>query len=531
MQRRLARYGGLGLLSLIGAILICFVTAAPSQAHWADMAAAEIVVGERETQMTLTFPTGLAAFADTDQNGQLAASEVQQHYDQLQAFLAAHIQFTSASNQADLRIEPVERGAVPLTGQAAPNTHSTLKLIYAWLQPVQGLTLRYNLFLPGVPTASCLATILQADQLKTHVFTPQKPTLGLTSGLPGFMAGGLGLALVGAFGWGAIHSLSPGHGKTIVAAYLVGGRATAQHALFLAATTTITHTMGVFALGFATLFAAKYIVPEQLYRWLSLISGLMIAAIGVRLLQSRLKLASTHHHAHSLNYSDHADGHTHFHSQNLVHSHDPQPPEFEIASVESSVNSEVVEPSQASHPDHSHHHSVIDANDHYSHDHTCIKSHGHHHDCHTHHHDSLGHGLHPYGHHHSHHHSHHHEHHSHHHHLPPGTDGAPVTWQSLLALGISGGLIPCPAALVLLLGCIALGNIGLGLLLVLAFSLGLAGVLTGMGLALVYAKQVFQFLPSQIRPIRFLPILSAVVIAVIGLSISTRAFMQVVSST
>jgi ABC-type nickel/cobalt efflux system permease component RcnA len=471
------------------------------------MAAAEVVVGERETEMTLTFPTGLANFADTDQNGQLAASEVQQHRDQLQAFLAEQIQFNTVSDQAgSLRIEPVERGAVPLTGQAAPNTHSTLKLIYSWLQPVQGLTMRYNLFLPGVPTASCLATILQADQLKTHVFTPQKQTLALT-GLPGFMAGGLWLALIGAFGWGAIHSLSPGHGKTIVAAYLVGGRATAQHALFLAATTTITHTIGVFALGLATLFAAKYIVPEQLYRWLSLVSGLMIVTIGIQLLQSRLKLSSTHCHSNSAKHSHH-----HIHSNSPIHTH----PEAKAVLVKSRASAEAVEQLQTQH--------VSDQ----FHSHGAMASHYHDH-------DYDHHDAHYHGHYHDHHHHHEHQHPSHlshsHSHFPPGTDGTPVTWQSLLALGISGGLIPCPAALVLLLGCIALGNVGLGLVLVLAFSLGLAGVLTGMGLALVYAKQVFQSMPTQIRPIRFLPTLSAGVIALIGLSISTRAFIQVISGT
>ena len=74
-----------------------------------------------------------------------------------------------------------------------------------------------------------------------------------------------------------------------------------------------------------------------------------------------------------------------------------------------------------------------------------------------------------------------------------------MTWKNLLAMGISGGMVPCPAALVLLLSSIAMGNVGLGLVLVLAFSLGLAGVLTGLGLSLVYAKRLFQRLPTQIR--------------------------------
>ena len=89
------------------------------------------------------------------------------------------------------------------------------------------------------------------------------------------------LALLAAFGWGAAHALSPGHGKTIVAAYLVGARGTFAHALFLGATTTITHTLGVFVLGLATLVASQYILPERIYPWLSTISGLLVIAIGV----------------------------------------------------------------------------------------------------------------------------------------------------------------------------------------------------------------------------------------------------------
>jgi len=73
--------------------------------------------------------------------------------------------------------------------------------------------------------------------------------------------------------WGALHAMTPGHGKTIVGAYLVGSRGTMKHAVYLGLTTTITHTLGVFALGLLTLFAAKYIVPEKLFPWMSLLSG------------------------------------------------------------------------------------------------------------------------------------------------------------------------------------------------------------------------------------------------------------------
>src|ERR1051325_3975059 len=96
-------------------------------------------------------------------------------------------------------------------------------------------------------------------------------------------------ALLISFIWGAMHALTPGHGKTIVGAYLVGSRGTMKHALYLGLTTTITHTLGVFALGLITLFAAQFIVPEKLYPWLNLLSGLFVVGIGINLLVSRYK--------------------------------------------------------------------------------------------------------------------------------------------------------------------------------------------------------------------------------------------------
>ena len=105
------------------------------------------------------------------------------------------------------------------------------------------------------------------------------------------------------------------------------------------------------------------------------------------------------------------------------------------------------------------------------------------------------------------------------------TDEAPITWRSLLTLGISGGLVPCPSALVVLLSAVALGRVGFGLVMVLAFSLGLAGVLTGLGLLLVRTKRLFERLP-QVRLVRVLPVVSALFITMIGLGITTQALVQ-----
>jgi ABC-type nickel/cobalt efflux system permease component RcnA len=109
--------------------------------------------------------------------------------------------------------------------------------------------------------------------------------------------------------------------------------------------------------------------------------------------------------------------------------------------------------------------------------------------------------------------------------LPPGADGRPVTWRSLLALGVSGGLLPCPSALVVLLGAIALHRVAFGLLLIVAFSLGLAGVLVGIGLLLVLARGLLQRLSLGGGGLatRYLPVASAFVVLVAGLFITLQA--------
>jgi len=456
------RYGCFSLLSLLMTLAFWLVAAPPSQAHWADMAAAEIVVDQATMQMTLTFPTGLASFADDDRSGQFSPSEVQAHANELRDFLNQQIQVTNSDNRSGvLTVDSIEAADLPATVQIAPNTHSTLRLNYSWGQPLQGLRIHYGLFLPNVPTASCLATILQAGQLKTFVFTPRQQNFAIAAGLGDYAAQGLMVAIAGAFLWGAVHSLSPGHGKTIVAAYLVGERATPKHAIFLALTTTVTHTIGVFALGLVTLFAAQYLLPEQIYPWLSLFSGLIVVSIGFNLLRNRLQRSRTQSatKAASFHLHDHQHPHVHAHAHAQAHPH-----------------------VHAAHASHDHPTHAL-AHSHHSHDH------------HT------------------------------HTHLPPDADGTPVTWRNLLALGISGGLIPCPAALVLLLSAVALGHTSIGLVLVLVFSLGLAGVLTSLGLLMVYAKRVFQRVPAQMGWIKILPTLSAVGILLIGCGISAKALL------
>ncbi len=268
---------------------------------------------------------------------------------------------------------------------------------------------------------------------------------------------GLLLALVAAAAWGAVHALSPGHGKTVVGAYLVGSRGTPRHALFLGLTVTITHTAGVIALGLIILFASRTILPEQLYPWLSLASGLLVAVLGLTILRQRLLglPAFGHHH------DDHSHGHDH---------------------------------------DHDHAHE-------YGHDHDHSDEHAHAH----------AHGL-----------VHSHDGHVHSH-LPPGAAGERLTWRSLLALGISGGLLPCPSALLALLGAVAVGRAGFGLMVVVSFSLGLAATLTGVGLLFLYAGRFLERRALTGRwsgILRFAPALAAVAVTASGAMIVARSLLE-----
>jgi len=255
---------------------------------------------------------------------------------------------------------------------------------------------------------------------------------------------GMALALLAAAAWGAVHALSPGHGKTVVGAYLVGSRGTPRHALFLGLTVTITHTAGVVALGVIVLFASRTILPEQLYPWLSLISGLLVAALGLTILRQRvLGIAGFgHHHDHD---HDHAHSHSH---------------------------------------DHAHMHA-----------HGIVHSHG--------------------GHTHS--------------HVPPGGSGEKVTWRNLLALGISGGLLPCPSALLALLGAVAIGRAGFGLAIVLAFSVGLAATLTGIGILFLYAGRFLERRTMSARwsgLLQYAPAAAALLVTVSGVMLVARAVME-----
>jgi ABC-type nickel/cobalt efflux system permease component RcnA len=214
------------------------------------------------------------------------------------------------------------------------------------------------------------------------------------------------LASIGAaLFWGMAHALSPGHGKTIVTAYLVGQRGTPRHAALLGLIVTLTHTVGVFALGAVTLLLSQFVVPDRLYPWLKLVSGVLVVTIGASVLRSRWRYRRSQAHGH--------------------HDHD---------------------------------------------------------------------------------------------HAPAG-----LTRRSLVAVGISGGLLPCPSALVVLLAAISLHRVAFGLLLVVSFSAGLALTITGIGLVAVVARSAFRRVNFHGRVVRLLPTASACVILVAGVLMTVHA--------
>jgi nickel/cobalt transporter (NicO) family protein len=250
---------------------------------------------------------------------------------------------------------------------------------------------------------------------------------------PWMIAAGLAIAFV----LGAAHALTPGHGKTIVAAYLVGARGTLKHAAFLGGMVTFTHTVSVFLLGLATLFLFQFVVPQNVTQMLGAVSGVSIVAIGGWMLYKRLHRAG---HVHSHDY-DHEHEHAHSHAHVHEHHHHDHAPE-------------------------------------HTHDHTHEQAHSH----------SHGHS-----------------------HVPEE-----ISWSGLVALGASGGLVPCESALVLLLTAIALRRVGLGLMLLVSFSLGLALVLMAIGVLVIYAKNLLPSGDGRGPWFRWLPVASAAIVMALG---------------
>lgn len=215
---------------------------------------------------------------------------------------------------------------------------------------------------------------------------------------------------------GAAHALEPGHGKTVVAAYLVGSRGTVAQAVLLGLVVTFTHTFSVLLLGVLVLFLSRHLVPATLLPWLGFASGVLIAAVGLSLLRARWRESRRPADAHGHDHGGLTGPHTH---------------------------------------------------------------------------------------------------------VPEG----PATLREILALGVSGGLVPCPAGIVVLLAAVALQRVAFGLLLIVAFSAGLAVVLVGVGVLCVTARRLFDRLPASPAFARRMGIASAAVVTVFGVALAVRSLV------
>ncbi|WP_405550634.1 nickel/cobalt transporter [Streptomyces microflavus] len=283
------------------------------------------------------------------------------------------------------------------------------------------------------------------------------------------------LALFLALVLGASHAAMPGHGKTIMAAYLAGRRGTRRDALTVGATVTLTHTAGVLVLGLA-LPVSTHLAGETVLMWLGAASGLLVTAIGLWLLLGAVRGRPQHNHhhhgpGHSHSHVDHQHGHGHHHE----HDHGPVTP----ASAHDSAPAGELQATPAvatlAPPDHEHH--------------------------------------------------------------PADTSTAPrnarrTSRSGLIGMGIAGGLVPSPSALVVLLGAVALGRTAFGVLLVIGYGLGMATTLTLAGLLLVRLRErieshdrarTLRHHPLLRKLARTGPVITSLLVVAVGLGLTLRA--------
>ncbi|MEU0764805.1 nickel transporter [Streptomyces microflavus] len=291
------------------------------------------------------------------------------------------------------------------------------------------------------------------------------------------------LALFLALVLGASHAAMPGHGKTIMAAYLVGRRGTRRDALTVGATVTLTHTAGVLVLGLA-LPVSTHLAGETVLMWLGAASGLLVTGIGLWLLTGAVRGRPQHnHHHHGPNHShshvdhhhDHRHDHDHGHGHHHDHDHGPVTP---ASAHDSAPAGELQAPpavATLAPPDHEHH--------------------------------------------------------------PADTSTAPrnarrTSRSGLIGMGIAGGLVPSPSALVVLLGAVALGRTAFGVLLVIGYGLGMAATLTLAGLLLVRLRERIEnhdrarnlrHHPLLRKLARTGPVITSLLVVAVGLGLTLRA--------
>jgi ABC-type nickel/cobalt efflux system permease component RcnA len=295
---------------------------------------------------------------------------------------------------------------------------------------------------PEATAATSISAGPAASQLRSNQLSDM---LARGTGDWGFVL----LTFAVAIALGALHALEPGHGKTLLAISLVGSRATVKQAAILAGALTVAHTAGVLALGVAIELLKGAFVPETIYPWITLLSGIAIAIVGARAVHRQILMRQPLAHVHA-----HVHAHTHPHEHEHVHGGHV-------------------------HGGHAHPHP-------HSHDH-----------------DDLEHAR---------------------AHAIPGN--APLRFGGTVWAAMSGGVAPCPAALVVLLAALALDRVAYGLFVIVAFSFGLAATLTGLGIAVVRGATWLQGRPQFERFVTYGPLVSACVISLIGAVMVGQGFAE-----
>jgi ABC-type nickel/cobalt efflux system permease component RcnA len=238
---------------------------------------------------------------------------------------------------------------------------------------------------------------------------------------------------------GAGHALTPGHGKTLMAAYLVGTRGTIRHAAGLGLAVTVSHTLGILVLALLVTGAESALPADVVVRTVPIVAAAAFVAIGGWMVVAELRRRRRRSHLAAALMRAHDEEHARMHEADHDHDHD------RAAADEAHGDREA----HGEHADGEHAHG--------EHSHGAIR----------------------------------------HSHLP--ADDRTISWRSLFALGLAGGIIPSTNALIILLGTIVAGRAAFGIVLVIAFGLGMALVLGGVGAVMVVARERLERLPSSSR--------------------------------
>ena len=335
---------------------------------------------------------------------------------------------------------------------------------------------------------------------------------------------------------GALHALEPGHAKGMIAAFVVATRGSVPQAVLLGLSAAISHSVLIWVLAAAALYFGNSFIGDEAEPWLQLGSGIAIVGIGITMLW-RLSNAGSHESDH--HRDDHHPHHDHSHGGHS-HSHaDPAADDRENLAMLSNAASRG---SDHHHDDHHPHHDHPHGGHSHSHDgpatddrenlpmlsNAASRGSDHHHD-HPHHHSHGGHG-----------HSHDGRAADHHGNDPHAMAharqvqrrfaGQNVTTRQIMLFGLSSGLMPCPAALTLLLVCLRLKKIMLGVGLVTAFSLGLAVTLVTLGVGAALGMRHAARLPGFSRALGVAPYVSSALVIGVGVFMGVSGFLHLPGS-